>query len=489
MERKEGRKFFMLEFYHEKFESIRKEKGPSINKLCNLIGISRVSYWKWKNGIQIPKEGTIRLLAETLGILVSEISNLTDSHPISDVNFQQKYNSWESLSKGNSKIEYKKKITDSLKTLLDLNEKLESTQILIDAVLSSIDSMVYLKDNNLNYIIANDKFLKNASLSEEYNIYKKNDTNIFPKKEAKVNTEDDEFVLQSGRQLQKEGYIPCSRKKKWGLITKSPVFDAKNKIAGIVGNIIDLTEKKAFEEKQELLNLYVENMSLGLIVYGFKNKTILYANKKVFDIFGYPEEKIYDLHDYKKGLNLAFYPEDKKIIESFFETFDNRPKVMEFKICRGSDHCMRWIEVTSTEKKMFKGKECNIAVISDITERKEIELRKELLESIIGKADECVWIGRDNKVLYINNAFERMTGLKEAELINNYEIWLSLIHPDDKKKIEKFLQLEKYPKKIVYRIIRKTDNGIRLISESCYAENGIYFGIAKDITNEKNCYE
>ena len=353
----------MLEFYHEKFESIRKGKGITASKLCSLAGISRVSYWKWKKGTQVPKETTIRVLAETLGLSVSEISNLTDSHPVSDMNFQRKYNSWESLSKGNSKAEYKKKIADSLKTFLDLNEKLENTQLLIDAILTSIGSMIYLKDKNLNYIIANDKFLNNASLNGDYSIYKKNDMDIFPKNEANGNTKDDESVLLTGQILQKEGYIPGSRKKKWGLITKSPVFDARNKIAGIVGNMIDLTEKK------------------------------------------------------------------------------------------------------------------------------EIEARNALLEKIISKADECVCIGKSDKIIYVNIAFEKMTGLKTEDFIKNPSMWLSLVHPDDMEKVEKTSQMETYPKEVTFRIIRKTDNAVRLISEKYYVENDVYFGILKDITNEKNLYE
>ena len=42
-------------------------------------------------------------------------------------------------------------------------------------------------------------------------------------------------------------YIPGTRKKGWGLISKIPILDLKGNIAGIVGTIVNITERKIAE--------------------------------------------------------------------------------------------------------------------------------------------------------------------------------------------------------------------------------------------------
>ena len=67
--------------------------------------------------------------------------------------------------------------------------------------------------------------------------------------EAKENHDQDYNILLTGKSIIKqENYIPGSRKKKWGLINKTPIFDITGKITGIMSSFIDITDRKLAEK-------------------------------------------------------------------------------------------------------------------------------------------------------------------------------------------------------------------------------------------------
>ena len=77
-----------------------------------------------------------------------------------------------------------------------------------------MDIIFYIKDSNLNYLIASDSFLKNLKLNGNYKVVGKNDSDFFPEREAKINNKEDKEILNSfNASIYKEGLIPGSRKK------------------------------------------------------------------------------------------------------------------------------------------------------------------------------------------------------------------------------------------------------------------------------------
>ncbi len=140
-----------------------------------------------------------------------------------------------------------------LKGTIKLNDKLQEAGVIIKALLSGIDSIFYIKDSDLKYITANETFLKNISLKSTYKVYGKTDEDFFSKREAKDNYLKDEKVLLTKEMLIEEGFIPGTRNKKWGIITRTPVLDINNNISGVITNIVDISERKKTENSNELL--------------------------------------------------------------------------------------------------------------------------------------------------------------------------------------------------------------------------------------------
>ena len=97
---------------------------------------------------------------------------------------------------------------------------------------------------------ANDHFMKSFSLDKDFSILNKSDCDFFPKNEYAINEMQDKQVLISGKSiLSEEGFIPGTRKQKWGSISKIPIYDSAGNIEGILGYFIDIT---SFKEKELL---------------------------------------------------------------------------------------------------------------------------------------------------------------------------------------------------------------------------------------------
>ncbi|MBQ8448753.1 MAG: helix-turn-helix transcriptional regulator, partial [Clostridia bacterium] len=59
--------------FSEKLKQLRSEKGISQAKLAADIHISRSAVAKWENGLGLPNDESIKLLADYFGITIDEL--------------------------------------------------------------------------------------------------------------------------------------------------------------------------------------------------------------------------------------------------------------------------------------------------------------------------------------------------------------------------------------------------------------------------------
>ena len=134
----------------------------------------------------------------------------------------------------------------------------------------------------------------------------------------------------------------------------------------------------------------------------------------------------------------------------------------------------------------------------DITERKQAEqaLREseERLRQIASSLREAIWL-RDvqtRQVLYVNPAFEELTGWTCESFYENPDIVMNAIHPDDKEWVIKALdqRFEGVPYDKEHRIIHR-DGSVRWVSSRSFPvrnEAGEVYrwaSIMEDITERK----
>jgi len=138
----------------------------------------------------------------------------------------------------------------------------------------------------------------------------------------------------------------------------------------------------------------------------------------------------------------------------------------------------------------------------EIAERKQAEkLLQESearLESILNSLEEVVWSAsaQTYKFLYLSPAAEKVYGRPVSEFFASQNLWLEVIHPEDRKRVEKTMPIlmEKGSINQEYRILRP-DGEVRWLSDRrhvIYDQNGVAMrldGIIEDITQRKRAEE
>ncbi len=122
------------------------------------------------------------------------------------------------------------------------------------ALVESMPQCVFSKDLEGRFIFANQRYC--ASMGKQLSdILGKTDFDLHPPELAQKYQADDLKVIQTGQVLEQvEIHQTLDGKKSWVQVVKAPLYDAYNRIKGVLGIFWDITEKKQMEEaiKREL---------------------------------------------------------------------------------------------------------------------------------------------------------------------------------------------------------------------------------------------
>ncbi|MEI6054716.1 MAG: PAS domain-containing protein [Lentisphaerota bacterium] len=125
----------------------------------------------------------------------------------------------------------------------------------------------------------------------------------------------------------------------------------------------------------------------------------------------------------------------------------------------------------------------------DITEGKENQVTNLILKRAIDQIKECIWIGtiKNNspELKYINDAVENLTGFTKKEAMSISSIHLNTVVPEDRDKFQTFFNSKTYPKSLIFRIRRRTDNKLLTLKETIYSNGDLKFGVVSDVTDLK----
>jgi PAS domain S-box-containing protein len=479
-----------MEFKRGKFKQIRIQKRWAITTLAEKCGISRSSISRWETGKLEPSEKMIRKMARFLQIAVSEISSLVDEQPKSHSLISGVAESYLSFTEDHTDF-YDRSINTLHKTVHSLNNKIKETAIITKALLSSMDICFYIKDINSKYVIANKKLLKILSLPVDYNILGKTDGDIFSYKEAKNNFEEDIDVLRTGESiLKQEAYIPGTRKKKWGMVSKIPILDINGSTSGIIGTFVDITDRKKEEERRKILEESVKNIEDGVLIWKNPDKRIdrvktIFINNGIQKITGMSLEIAFV---FKNWLNIVHWDDQELFEKALFIADSSKTAIYKFRIIDKVNDQERIIRV-----KVFQyEKDSYIGLFRDITEEVRENEIKEMLEQALYSTKDVVWYSRlepTYKILYISQSVSELFGYPPEVFYNDKDFWYkNCCHPDDVEELLNYRDDMRWPSKKEHRIIRK-DGQVRWIETSVTPKKvrgkQCVFYIDRDITERK----
>jgi transcriptional regulator with XRE-family HTH domain len=490
-----------MKFYREKFKEIRKSQRWSSEALSKAANISRQSISKWENGKSVPSEKKVRQLAEVLGINESEISDIPASYPISGAKISETIATNILLNSINTKTA-NKDIKNILSSLKHIDKSMSESSIILKAVLIYTNNIIYIKDPDQKYVIANKSFFNALSLNFGYNVKGRLDTDFYSKHEARENTQEDEEVLRRGYPIiGKEKHIPGTRKQKWGIFSKIPILDEENRIIGLLGVIVDITERRKEEKHSKILEYAISKLKETVWVgKGINNAQDTPALFKELVYTSVP----YSENQYVKAFWGDINPNDltpwevlkiwrsgmsEKTKENFIKFKKNItfPATRQYSLLSPITKKEIWI---SESIEFDKQNECFIGSISYNPDVVKLNLFNEIINET---PNIIVWIGNrcyDEKSFmyqYLSET-ENITGYKTSYFTDGNIIIDLVIDPESKSAIiEKFVE-DKFPFTFEYKI--KTKNGKERLLRSFYYKIGdesifaaTYYGFHLDITS------
>lgn len=165
--------------------------------------------------------------------------------------------------------------------LTDINQKeniIEQQENILKVVMDTLPGMVFYKDIYGKYVYANKEFDKFYNKTDSNSLIGKTNFEIHPTEElAKKYTEEDNEVLQKKQSITYETILnSCEGEEIYTEAVKVPVINKKDEAVGVVGLILDVTEKKEIEEK-------LKQLSFTDILTGLYNRT--YFEEKAKELF------------------------------------------------------------------------------------------------------------------------------------------------------------------------------------------------------------
>lgn len=473
-----------MKLYLDELRKIRKSHKLTIQEVAQKLGVNRMTLNAWETGKRVPSEANIRMLAKILEVTVDKISDLEAEKEISNVQFSKAVESWLSMSNVYIDKTSKNEFDILISGIAHIKKKVSDTKLIINALKTSTNSMFYIKDTSHKYIIANSVFLETLSLNRNFNVLNKVDEDFFPAIEAKENDEQDSQVLISGKTFRKEGFIPGTRKKKWGIISKIPILDNKGKIQGIMCSFFDITERKISERKRELLETNINLMRDTVTIRNYDLTKCIYLNKAYESIYGYQMEKFKEQDFFLS----CVHPDDREKEIQYCKDL-SWPEVSIFRAIR-SDEKIIWIE-RYYNKITISDHTYHFFIDTDITESKERQSYIEDFNEAIIASGDVVWIARNkNKdkgtiiYEYLSDNTENIFGINSREINEKPFCWLECVHPLDRKRVKNWIKHKKFPKEIEFRVILPKNKKKWIHSRVCEKDRA-YYGILYDITASK----
>lgn len=319
-------------------------------------------------------------------------------------------------------------------------------------IFSNLEELVTFQNKNLEIFAANKRAADSVNMKVEDLIGKKC-FEIWNKSDVPC---ENCPVLKSMKTLKKEEGLIRSYDGRIWYIKGIPVFDDKNELIGAIETTLEITDKVLFEERFKTI---FNQSTVGLTITDIDGKVLL-SNPARCKMLGFTEEEML-----KKNFKEYIYEEDliedlrnyEKLIKGEISSYKSDLRV------KRKDGSIGWNRIYVSKVTDLNGNFLySIALIEDITEQKELEIKNILHEMRLRAIFEQSSVGvtvidKEGNLIEFNKAFQNMVGYSEDELRNmNFK---DFTFPQDLKenleifesalvgKIEKYLIEKRYVRK------------------------------------------
>lgn len=319
------------------------------------------------------------------------------------------------------------------------SKQLHDTLSLLEAVMGGTPDLIFAKDRDGHYLLANDSVAELAGRASA-DIVGRVDHEVFPSETAEAVVLNDRHVMGTGEPLTVEETVVVDGVLRTYSSTKAPRLDEKGEIVGVIGISRDITETKAAEaalRRSEMRwQFAVEGAGDGIWDWNMETGHVYYS-RRWKSMLGHGDDEVGNaVSDWSDRVHPEDLPSCWAVIEKHMrgETPDF---VLEHRM-RAKDGTWRWIfDRGKVIERAEDGTPLRcIGTHTDITERKQSEEAILALNQRLQLAVEASGAG----VFELDFATGHFTwGERMYELYDlppggfdgTLEHWLTFIHPDD----------------------------------------------------------
>ena len=388
---------------------------------------------------------------------------------------------------------------------LDINESKKAAEILCESekryreLANCLPDIVFETDLNGQLEFANKRAVEISGYSLDE---LERGLNIF---QFIVPEDRDRATKNIQRLLSGGSYVPTEYKfmRKDGatfyaLITATPRISG-NKMTGLRGLVIDITERKKAEEslKESEEKFRTLSEQSPNMIFINKQGRVVYTNKKCEDTTGYTREEFYSPNFDFLSLCAPEYVEEVKM---FYAKQMRGEAVASYECVLVTREGGRINSIITTNVIEYDGEKAVLGIITDITERKKAEEKLQLDEERLKLAQRISQVGIwdfdvSSGELFWDEVICRISGVS-FELRPSLENFFKIVHPDDLEFVKESIQgaLEGKPFDIEMRILRpdgteRVVNSMGELKGNSQGKHNRLFGIVQDITERKKAEE
>lgn len=154
-------------------------------------------------------------------------------------------------------------ITDQKNT----GKSLKESQMVLQNIINLLPIRIFWKDINLTYLGCNLAFAKDAGKNSPDELIGKDDFQMTWKDQADLYREDDMKIIKTGQSKldYEEPQTTPNGNTIWLNTNKVPLFDANDKVIGVLGTYLDITERKQAEIELKRKNKDLEIMNVSMV--------------------------------------------------------------------------------------------------------------------------------------------------------------------------------------------------------------------------------
>ncbi len=219
--------------------------------------------------------------------------------------------------------------------------------------------------------------------------------------------------------------------KVWVQIRTRPVYDARGRLLRVYGIARDLTARKAVEEKRELYErkeyedalregeeryrIIVETVPDSIAIARLEDGRLLQVNAYFTQLFGYTREEAVG----RTPMDLDLYV-DSTARFRFVQELKARGEVHNVELQYRTKSGALIDTLLSARRLTFAGEDCLVAVVTDISRRKQAQRELARLATVVEQATEGILITEsDGTISYANPAFIAISGFNREEIVGH----------------------------------------------------------------------